>query len=71
MPILNRWIVSQGRSAELTLCQQVELVNEQGLVLGPGEVKCLGREEFWYTVLLVVGIVLQLRDAVEGTGLET
>jgi hypothetical protein len=52
------------------LCQQVEFVNEQGLVLGPGEVKSLGRQELRDTVLLVGGIMLQLREAMKATDLE-
>lgn len=54
----------------LTLCQQVELVHEEGLVLGPGKVEGLGRHELRHTVLLVVGVMLQLGDTVEATGLE-
>jgi len=67
---LDQFVVPQDRSAGLTLCQQIEFVNEQSLVLSPGEVECLGREEFWDTILLVVGIVLQLGNAMNGTGLE-
>lgn len=52
------------------MCQQVEFVNEQGLVLGPGEVEGLRRKELWDTILLVSGIVLQLRDAMKATDLE-
>lgn len=53
----------------LTLCQQVELINEEGLVLSPGKVIRLGRHEFRHTILLVDILVLQLGDAVQGTGL--
>ena len=67
---MDRCVVPQNRSAELTLCQQVEFVNEQGLVLGPGEVESLGRQELRDTVLLVGGIMLQLRDAMKATDLE-
>lgn len=55
--------------ARLTLCQQVELIDEEGLVLGPGEIVCLRRHEFRYTILLVDVLMLQLGDAVQGTGL--
>ena len=67
---LDGCVVPQGRSVGLTLCQQIEFVNEQRLVLGPGKVKCLRRHEIWDTVLLVVGIVLQLRNAMDSTSLE-
>jgi hypothetical protein len=67
---LDRYVVPLSRSAKLTLCQQIQLVNEQSLVLSPGEVESLGGEEFWDTVLFVVCIVLQLGNAMNGTGLE-
>jgi hypothetical protein len=67
---LNRFVVPQGRSARLTLCQQIEFVNKQSLVLGPGKVKCLRGHEFWDTIFLVVGVVLQLGNAMNSTGLE-
>ena len=67
---MDQYVVPQDRSAELTLCQQVEFVNEQGLVLGPGEVESLGRQELRDTVLPVGGIVLQLREAMKATDLE-
>jgi hypothetical protein len=37
--------------------------------LGPGKVVCLRRHEFGDTILLVDVLVLQLGDAVQGTGL--
>lgn len=69
-PISDRVVVSRSQSVELTLRQQVEFVNEQSLVLSPGEIECLGGEELWDTILLVVSIVLQLRNTVHATGLE-
>lgn len=60
----------QPAESGLTLCQQVELVHEESLILGPGEVESLGRHELRNTILLVIGVMLQLRDAVQGAGLE-
>ena len=60
----------QPAESGLTLCQQVELVHEESLILGPGEVESLGRHKLRNTLLLVIGVMLQLRDAVKGTGLE-
>lgn len=58
-------------NGSLTLCQEVELINEEGLVLRPSKVEGLWRHEFRDTILLVISIVLQLRDTVQGTGLES
>ena len=55
---------------ELTLCQQIQFLNKEALVLGPGEVKSLRGHEFRDTILLVVGIMLQLGDVMDATGLE-
>ena len=69
MPFLIPKTIQLAESG-LTLCQQVELVHEESLILGPGEVESLGRHKLRNTLLLVIGVMLQLRDAVQGTGLE-
>lgn len=67
---LDQCIVPQGRSVGLTLCQQIEFVNKETLVLGPGEVKRLRRQELRNTILLIVGVVLQLGHAMDSPSLE-
>lgn len=52
------------------MCQQVELLHEQGLVLGPREVECLRGHKLRDTIGLVEVVMLQLRDAMEATGLK-
>lgn len=54
----------------LTLCQQIQFLDKKALVLGPGEVEGLWGHELRNAILLVVGIMLQLRDVMDATGLE-
>jgi hypothetical protein len=61
---------SRPGKSDLTLRQQVELIHKESLILGPGEVESLGRHELGNTILLVISIMLQLWDTVQGTGLE-
>lgn len=57
--------------SRLTLCQEVELLHQQGLILCPGKVKPLRGQQLGNSILLEVRIVRQLRYSVEASSLES